>query len=116
MLDSRKSVRSLFVYGTLAPGQPNEHILKPIRGTWRRGTVKGFLHERGWAAGQGYFGIELDRRGSEVQGQVFNSPGLVNYWETLDKFEGEDYRRVLTEVTLSNGKILKAYIYELQKF
>ena len=24
-----------FVYGTLAPGRPNEHVLEPLDGTWR---------------------------------------------------------------------------------
>ena len=105
---------ALFVYGSLAPGQANEHILKPISGTWRRGTVKGFLHDRGWGAGQGYRGIELDQHGDDIQGQVFLSKGLEKAWETLDAFEGVEYRRVLTKVTLNNGKTLDAYIYELE--
>ena len=27
-------IQRLFVYGTLAPGQPNEHVLGDIEGSW----------------------------------------------------------------------------------
>jgi hypothetical protein len=30
----------LFVYGTLAPGRPNE-VLEPLHGTWRAAMVRG---------------------------------------------------------------------------
>jgi len=115
MVGSRKPIRSLFVYGTLAPGQPNEHILKPLSGTWRRGTVTGFLHDRGWGAGQGYSGIELDHHGDDVHGQIFTSPGLDDFWQILDEFEGGEYQRALTTVRLPGGREIKAYIYELKK-
>ena len=29
----------LFVYGTLAPGRPNEHVLGEIEGSWEAATV-----------------------------------------------------------------------------
>jgi gamma-glutamylcyclotransferase (GGCT)/AIG2-like uncharacterized protein YtfP len=44
----------LFVYGTLAPGRPNEHVLEPLDGTWRRATVRGDLLDVGWGAEHGY--------------------------------------------------------------
>ncbi len=106
---------NLFVYGSLALGGANQHILKPLSGTWKRGTVKGFLHNQGWGADQGFPGIELDRHGDLVQGQVFSSKGLSAYWEVLDDFEGEEYQRAVTEVSLPNGKTIKAFIYELKK-
>lgn len=105
----------LFVYGSLAPGQPNGHILKPLRGVWKRAAVKGFLHSRGWGADQGFSGIELDNHGDLVQGQVFSSKGLNTYWEILDAFEGEDYKRIIAQVFLPNGKVIKAYIYALRE-
>ncbi len=38
-------MEKLFVYGTLGPGRPNEHILKKIGGSWKRGFVWGKLFE-----------------------------------------------------------------------
>lgn len=104
----------LFVYGSLAPGHPNGHLLAPLRGTWKRGTVKGFLHEKSVSEGYQYWGVELDRRGDTIRGQLFSSPGLEKFWDTLDAFEGEDFRRVVTVVDLPNGKQVKAFIYELK--
>ncbi|GMM83898.1 hypothetical protein [Pseudoalteromonas sp. MTN2-4] len=44
----------LFVYGTLAPGKPNEHILQEVEGEWLPATVKGELHQTGWGAELGF--------------------------------------------------------------
>ena len=30
-------IQRLFVYGTLAPGRPNEHVLSEIGGSWEAG-------------------------------------------------------------------------------
>ena len=49
----------LFVYGTLAPGQPNEHVLAPYAGTWTPATVRGELLDRGWGPENGYPSIAL---------------------------------------------------------
>lgn len=105
----------LFVYGSLAPGHPNAHLLAPLKGTWKRGSVKGFLHEKSVQDGYQYYGVELDRHGDNVQGQLFSSPGLEAFWSELDAFEGADFRRVVTEVTLSNGRAVDAFIYELAR-
>ena len=53
----------LFVYGTLGPGRPNEHVLSAIGGTWEEASVNGFLMPRGWGAEMGYPGIVLDDTG-----------------------------------------------------
>lgn len=39
----------LFVYGTLGPGRPNEHVMTAIGGEWREGYVLSFLKNQGWA-------------------------------------------------------------------
>jgi gamma-glutamylcyclotransferase (GGCT)/AIG2-like uncharacterized protein YtfP len=49
----------LFIYGTLAPGRPNEHVLADVPGTWERATVRGKLLDEGWGAEVGYPGIAL---------------------------------------------------------
>jgi len=43
----------LFVYGTLAPGRPNEHILADVPGSWEPARVTGTLREEGWGAAMG---------------------------------------------------------------
>ena len=37
----------LFVYGTLAPGRSNEHILADVPGTWEPAVVQGTLIQEG---------------------------------------------------------------------
>ncbi|MFG1925077.1 hypothetical protein [Cryptosporangium sp. NPDC048952] len=34
---------TLFVYGTVAPGEPNAHVLADVPGTWEPGSVRGHL-------------------------------------------------------------------------
>ncbi len=103
----------LFVYGTLAPGRPNEHVLSNLRGVWEPATVKGKLFSEGWGADAGYPGIVLDEQGSEIKGLLFSSDELAQHWARLDEFEGEGYERVATTVTLRDGTTVKAYIYSL---
>lgn len=105
----------LFVYGTLAPGRPNEHVLADVPGEWEPGTVTGTLFQEGWGAAAGYPGIVLDELGGEVQGFLFSSESLAEHWARLDEFEGEGYERVLTTVKLEDGTTVEAYIYSLSK-
>lgn len=39
--------RRLFVYGTLAPGRPNAHVLAEVPGEWEPATVQGTLLQEG---------------------------------------------------------------------
>lgn len=103
----------LFVYGTLAPGRPNEHVLAGIPGEWESATVTGRLLQKGWGAAVGYPGIVLDERGGEVQGLLFTSESLDKHWARLDEFEGDGYERVLTSAKRQDGTTVEAYIYRL---
>lgn len=103
----------LFVYGTLGPNKPNAHILEVIGGTWRKGSVKGLLKEAGWGAELGFSGLMLNSDGQTVDGYIFSSEQLDTLWNNLDEFEGSEYQRVLTEVTLENGQTQQAYVYAL---
>src|SRR5687768_15927842 len=91
----KSMTQCLFVYGTLAPGRPNEHILADVPGTWEPATVIGALHPEGWGAAAGYPGIVLAEHGGEVEGLLFTSETLAQHWDRLDEFEGEGYERVL---------------------
>jgi len=105
----------LFVYGTLAPGRPNEHILAEVPGTWEEASVIGRLLEQGWGAAAGYPGLILDKRGDEVSGFLFSSEALIEHWTRLDEFEGPGYKRVWTTVKRKDGKTVEAYVYALSQ-
>ena len=106
---------NLFVYGSLGPGRPNEHLLKKIGGTWKRGHVWGQLFEEGWGAQMGFPGIRLDEPKEKIAGYVFCSDNLEAFWEELDTFEGNAYQRIKTEVNLEDsGEQMEAYIYALR--
>ena len=108
-------VQRLFVYGTLCPGKPNEHVLSAIGGTWQEASVKGYLKQQGWSAEMGYPGIVLDDTGDEINGYIFCSDKLDYHWDELDEFEGEEYKRVLITVKTSNKCAVEAFIYILKE-
>ena len=108
-------IQRLFVYGTLAPGRPNEHVLSEIGGSWEEATVTGTLRQEGWGAALGYPGIVLDQHGDEIQGFLFSSEKLSDHWARLDEFEGKSYERVMTVVKLNDNRTVDAYIYQLRE-
>ncbi len=104
----------LFVYGTLAPNQPNQHVLSQIGGEWVPAFVRGHLQEAGWGSEMGYPAIVLDEGADPVAGYVFVSEGLEEHWDKLDAFEGEEYERVATLVQLWDDTTVGAFIYVLR--
>ena len=107
-------IERLFVYGTLGPGRPNEHVLKTIGGSWEIASVRGTLRSAGWGAELGFSGIDLVKNGQEIEGFLFTSEALSNHWATLDEFEGDAYERVVTKVSLKDGSNVDAHIYMLR--
>jgi gamma-glutamylcyclotransferase (GGCT)/AIG2-like uncharacterized protein YtfP len=105
----------LFVYGTLAPGRPNEHVLADMPGSWVPATVGGTLVHAGWGADVGFPAIILDDAGERVDGFVFSSELLAEHWTRLDDFEGDGYARVLASATLEDGSVVDAYVYALRQ-
>ncbi len=103
----------LFVYGTLAPGRANHHVLEPISGTWQTAILKGKLLNAGWGAEMGCPGIVPAEDGEEVEGYILSSENLAEYWAMLDEFEGSGYRRTAVRVRVSNGELVEAYVYAL---
>ncbi|MEO1468981.1 MAG: gamma-glutamylcyclotransferase [Pseudomonadota bacterium] len=111
MTDDATDTR-LAVYGTLGPGRANHHVLAPLGGRWLAGQVRGRLIQSGWGAAMGYPGIVLDPGAGTVAVDLLVSPALAAQWGRLDAFEGEGYRRVVTEVATAEGA-LTAWIYEV---
>lgn len=105
----------LFVYGTLAPGRANEHILHNINGNWQEAFIWGKLYKEGWDADMGFPGIRIIEKTERVNGYLFCSEELNRYWKLLDEFEGVAYKRVNSQVFTSDNKIEKeAYVYVLR--
>lgn len=97
--------RQLVVYGTLAPGNVNHHIISDIRGDWEDCTVNGHVCEIN--------GLPLfvwEPRGPSLKAQLFTSSVLPSRWEQIDEFEGSYYRRTLIPVARNDGIVI-ANIY-----
>lgn len=101
----------LAVYGTLAPGEENAHLLAGLAGHWSEGTVKGSIGVLHWGTST-YPVIALDPAGETVRVKLFFSDDLPAHWARLDAFEGPDYARVPVAVVTDEGRI-EACIYAL---
>lgn len=102
--------QSLFVYGTLAPGETNHHWLAPLAGTWEPATTTGkvLVQKEGVHAGLPCFSPSSTE---SVKGQIFTSNQLHTLWSALDDFEGPNYSRQLRDVSTAKGEQLQAFIY-----
>ncbi len=105
----------LAVYGTLAPGRENYHMLESLSGTWSRGTVRGSLHPEGWGATHGYPAIVLDDDGGEVEVFILESRELPAHWARLDEFEGSEYKRAIAKVRNRQNEVIECCIYVLNQ-
>lgn len=103
----------LFVYGTLAPGRENAHILAKLTGTWTPATIRGHLYANGWGAALGFPAVVPDENGDLIKGFIFQSKDLNQYWQHLDEFEGEGYERMLIIAEFEDGSSTQAYVYAL---
>ena len=107
-------VERLFIYGSLQPGGPNEHVLQDVEGEWEPAVIRGSLVEEGWGASIGYPGLRVCNEGEHVRGYILSSSSLSSIWDYLDEFEGEEYQRTIATVTLGNGERVRAHVYTLR--
>ncbi|MCT7635662.1 gamma-glutamylcyclotransferase [Aliarcobacter butzleri] len=105
---------TLFVYGTLMPNCPNAHILENIVGKFLPVTVKGKLVDAGWSASMGYPGIRLEDGSDTIHGFLFYSDNLINHWDFLDEFEGEEFIRMPIKAERFDEIEVDTYIYTLK--
>ena len=106
----------LAVYGSLAPGEVNHHVIAEIAGEWTNGVVRGTVRMKGWGSHVGFPGMTWDP-GSEdrIPIRLFASPELRRHWSRIDEFEGEDYVRILVPVERAGGAPLVSNIYQLRE-
>ena len=108
-------MNSLFVYGTLAPGEPNAHIMDSMVGHWHKASVRGKRFINGFGIHKNAPGFSPDPKGPIVNGLIFTSTDLPNHWSRIDAFEGPDYQRVEIEATLDSGEIITTFIYRIKR-
>ncbi len=96
----------LAVYGTLAPGQANDAVLRPYGGTWARGTLRGRRLDDGW---RGYPGLEPGGEGAVDVDVLLDA--TVD-WDAVDAFEGTGYRRRRVVATMADGtaRVVSTYV------
>jgi gamma-glutamylcyclotransferase (GGCT)/AIG2-like uncharacterized protein YtfP len=120
--ESQDRPNALFVYGTLAPGQVNAHVLAPLSGAWTEAQISGSLHDAGWGAAHGCPGARLvdndidkitpdSHPTSVVKGVLFESADLADFWQTLDDFEGAEYQAEITTAHLVTGEHRHCVVY-----
>ena len=99
----------LFVYGTMRHGQTARSLLansiKKSVPAWTSGQIYAFP--------MGYPGYsEADGKG-RVVGEIVWLTDLAATFGLLDAYEGEDFARVIKQVTTESGEELWAWIYTL---
>lgn len=108
---------SLIIYGSLAPGESNHHIISHIPGNWQKATITGYIEDNGWSNRSGYprFIEKQDVKQQKYSVHVFTSDRLPAYWEEIDAFEGEeDYKRIQWPYVLEDGSEFTGHIYVLK--
>jgi gamma-glutamylcyclotransferase (GGCT)/AIG2-like uncharacterized protein YtfP len=97
--DTDRPEHALVVYGTLAPGRPNHHLLADVPGEWSEVVITGELGE--WA---GYPMFRWSVDGDRVAAWLLRSPALPDHYDRLDKFETDAYLRLLIPYESSSGR------------
>ena len=105
-----------FVYGTLIPGQPNDHL-------WRDGinSVETAVFNNGRLYDMGHYPMLVEEGRGTVRGKLISVTDRL-YLETvnrLDSLEGylpdqparSSYLRVKREVTTSSGQKINSWLY-----
>ena len=108
--------KKLIIYGSLAPNRPNHVKIEHIIGEWHKGTVMGHLENKGWGADLGFGGYTQTNTPNDkpIEAFILFSDNLNENFQSLDRFEGDDYERILAMFELDNGVVGIGNIYALK--
>lgn len=106
--ERQEVVDRLFVYGSLRAGETARSLVAHYVARSERATGRGALY----AFPDGYPGL-LEKGGGPVTGEVLWLDGLAAALPLLDAYEGDDFVRVLAEVTTASGQTLWCWTYVL---
>ena len=101
-----KPNQKLIVYGTLAPGAPNESVLEGIDGFWQDCKIRGEIMRH---TGLKYF--KWSPNAGEIDAKMFISKSLPDELSSIDRFEGGNYHRILIPAKVGEYWVI-ANIYE----
>lgn len=102
----------VFVYGTLRRGASN-HFRMTAAKFISPATVTGRLYRVHW-----YPGMVLDEAGSAIHGDIYevdkDTLAILDVFEGLaaGEVEGTEYRRLKSPVTLEDGRVVDAWVWE----
>lgn len=100
-------VDRLFVYGTLRTGQTSRSLIEAYVKRAIPATALGTIY----AFPSGHPGLVVDDR-APVRGELIWLNDLASALPLLDAYEGDDFIRVLAEVTIASGTTW-AWLYAL---
>ena len=99
----------LFVYGTLREGQTARSLIANQIQRCVKAHTSGALY----AFPMGYPGYTEGEGSTQVKGEVIWLTELAATFGLLDAYEGQDFARMIRQVTLETGERVWAWIYML---
>ncbi len=106
---SHEVLDRLFVYGTLRSGQTARSLLANSIVKTEPARARGRIY----AFPMGHPGYSDEDQTQQVRGEVVWLKDLAATFGLLDAYEGEDFARVITQVTLATGEDVWCWIYVL---
>ena len=106
---SHEVLDRLFVYGTLREGQTARALIA----NQITHCVKAYMNGWIYAFPMGYPAYCEGDQGGRVIGEVIWLTELAATFGLLDAYEGQDFARIIKEVTLESGDIVWAWVYTL---
>ena len=106
---SHEILDRLFVYGTLRQGQTARSLVANQITRCVKASTIGSLY----AFPMGHPGFIEGDGTSRVQGEVIWLTELAATFGMLDAYEGQDFARVIKQVTLETGEEIWAWVYTL---
>jgi gamma-glutamylcyclotransferase (GGCT)/AIG2-like uncharacterized protein YtfP len=102
----------LFVYGSLRRGFRAQGLMRHLGARYLgKAGVRGRLFNLGEFPGA----MKATGPSQRVLGELYYLRGAVRALKSLDRYEGRQYRREVTEVELESGRRGQAWIYWLKR-